>query len=165
MTLENISTPFYNNEISPERLQELNRPYFSEEQIKLFNSETADFIRRNQAEQLENPAIAIRLLASEGSQSKRGGVIKKGTSGSTVIIESGEELAIAQIGDPVEYPDGSVAYIKTGAGKAFSNLALVGSRLDNGDEIINSRQNIGHINILKNSPPESDFLPESEAEQ
>lgn len=165
MTLKNISTPFYNNEISPERLKELNKPYFSEEQIKSFDAEVTEFIRRNQTERLENPAIAIRLFASEGSQSKRGGVIKKGTSSLIVTIESGEELAIARIGDPVEYPDGSVAYIKTGAGKAFSNLALVGSRLDNGDEIINSRQNIGHINILKNSPPESDFLPMGEAEQ
>lgn len=165
MTLKNTSIPFYNNEISPEHLQELNKPHFSEEQINSFDAAAVDIIRRNQVEQLEKPVIAIRLLASEGSQSKQGGIIKKGTSGLTVTIESGEELAIAQIGDPVEYPDGSIAYIKTGAGKAFSNLALVGSRLDNGDEIINSRQNIGHINILKNSTLESDFLPIIEAER
>lgn len=165
MTLKNTSPPFYNNKISPERLQELNKPHFSEEQINSFDAAAVDIIRRNQAEQLENPVIAIRLLVSEGSQSKQGGVIKKGTSSLTVTIASGEELAIAQIGDPVEYPDGSIAYIKTGAGRAFSNLALVGSRLDNGDEIINSRQNIGHINILKNSDFESDFLPIIEAER
>lgn len=165
MTLANTSTRFYNNEVSPERLQELNKPCFSEEQINTFDAEAAELIRRNQAEQQENPAIAIRLFASEGSQSKRGGVITQGTSSLTITLPSGEALAIARIGDPVEYPDGSIAYIETGAGDAFSNLALVGSRLDNGDEIVNSRQNIGHINLRKHSPPASDFLPAKKAEQ
>jgi hypothetical protein len=159
------STPFYTNDITPECLRELNRPYFSEEQIGTFDPESAEFIRQSQAEQLANPAIAIRLLATEGSQTRLGGVIQKGTSGMAVTIESGEELAIAQTGDPVQYPDGSVAYIKTGAGEANSNLALVGSRLDNGDEIINSRQNIGLFNILQNTPVISDFLPSLKEEE
>ncbi|WP_447748358.1 hypothetical protein [Pseudomonas nicosulfuronedens] len=164
MIEQKSSTPFYTNDITPERLRELNKPYFSEEQIKAFDPESAAFIRQNQAEQLANPAIAIRLLASEGSQTKRGGIIQKGTSPMVVTIESGEKLAIARTGDPVQYPDGSIAYIKTGAGKANSNLALVGSRLENGDEIINSRQNIGLFNILQNTPVASDFLPVLEAE-
>lgn len=165
MNNKKLPTPFYTNDITPERLGEFNKPYLSEEQIKTFDPESAAIVRSNQAAQLANPAIGIRLFATEGSQTKRGGVIQKGTSPLVILIESGEKLTVAQMGDPVEYPDGSLAYIKTGAGKANGNLALVGSRLDNGDEIINSRQCTGSICIRKNSPVASDFLPALEDEK
>ncbi|MFS2125281.1 hypothetical protein [Pseudomonas sp. Pseusp97] len=165
MTVTKPSTPFYTNDIAPERLHKLNTPYFAEEQIQTFAPEAAAIIRQNQAARLANPAIGIRLFATEGSQTKRGGVIQKGTSPLVIVIESGEKLTVARTGDPIQYPDGSLAYIKTGAGKANGNLALVGSRLDNGDEIINTRQRTGSICIRRDTPVASDFLPALEDEE
>ncbi|WP_095996123.1 PAAR domain-containing protein [Serratia oryzae] len=52
--------------------------------------------------------------------------------------------AVARVGDEVIYPDGSTARIISGAGFAHMieglPVALVGSELDNGDEIISTPQ-------------------------
>ncbi|WP_254074898.1 hypothetical protein [Pseudomonas graminis] len=55
-----------------------------------------------------------------------------------------------------------MAQVVTGAGKANSQMALVGSRLSNGDEIINTSQ--GSLLLLqrKDVAWPDDFLPDVE---
>jgi uncharacterized Zn-binding protein involved in type VI secretion len=86
------------------------------------------------------PAIkATHPLATIGSLTKRGGRISKATSRRTVA-----GLTVARVGDIVTYEDGSEAVIIDGAGAAAISdgkpLALVGSRLSNGDQITESLQ-------------------------
>ncbi|EJL01523.1 hypothetical protein PflQ2_5255 [Pseudomonas fluorescens Q2-87] len=57
------------------------------------------------------------------------------------------------------YADGSTARIVTAAGEANSNIALVGSRLSNGDEIINTLQRRFFIIVREGVPMAEDFLP------
>lgn len=82
---------------------------------------------------------ATHSLATIGSMTKRGGRVTKATSCHTVT-----GLAVACVGDIVTYEDGSEAVIIDGAGAAAISdgkpLALVGSRLSNGDQITESLQ-------------------------
>jgi hypothetical protein len=57
------------------------------------------------------------------------------------------------------YADGSTAQIVTGAGQENSHMALVGSRLCNGDEIINTLQG-GFLLVGRDGVAMAeDFLP------
>ncbi|MBS1205257.1 MAG: hypothetical protein H6R25_2156 [Proteobacteria bacterium] len=68
-----------------------------------------------------------------------------------------------QTGDEVVYPDGTTARIVTGSGSDFQkggkSIALVGSRLSNGDVIISTPQAGCTLNELKGLPMDADFLP------
>lgn len=74
-------------------------------------------------------------IASNGSKTKNGGTV---VGASTEMFKHG--LCIACVGDSVEYPDGSSSKIMNGAGAAlqFNNkpIAIVGSKLENGDVIV-----------------------------
>jgi len=76
----------------------------------------------------------IQLLATIASLTQQGGRVSSATSDLKII-----GLAVARVGDTVTYPDGSEASIVSGAGSAAVSagkpLALVGSRLGNGDTI------------------------------
>lgn len=80
-------------------------------------------------------------------------------------LADGEKVSAAIIGDLVEYPDASIAHIVTGAGQSYSNLALVGSLLDNGDEIVNTPQGCAVLVLRKGQTWPGDFLPGSEAQR
>ncbi|WP_240963528.1 hypothetical protein [Pseudomonas umsongensis] len=65
----------------------------------------------------------------------------------------------ARKGDYVMYVDGSTAQIITGAGQVHNDVALVGSLLSNGDEIINTPQG-GYVFIAREGVSMvEDFLP------
>lgn len=61
-------------------------------------------------------------------------------SGAEIELEGGQRVNIALVGDEVVYSDGTTARIVTGSGaryrKGEQSIALVGSRLNNGDVII-----------------------------
>jgi len=151
---------YHTNQTTAQFLQKLDEPPFSEEQLSTFSPSDIELLRKNQAELAANPAIGIRRVATEGSQTRRGGKVSKGSSVMTFTLENGEEVTAAITGDPVEYPDGTIAHIVTGAGKGNSDLALVGSRLDNGDEVINTPQDICLLVMRKSDSWDSDFLPD-----
>ncbi|MCK8688050.1 hypothetical protein M1M10_32120, partial [Pseudomonas umsongensis] len=74
-------------------------------------------------------------------------------------LESGLSVRVALKGDYVRYADGSTAQIITGAGQANNDVALVGSVLSNGDEIINTPQG-GYVFIAREGVSMvEDFLP------
>lgn len=160
MTKATTYPAYYTNETTEEVLRELNKPPFSEEQLSTFDPADAKKIREHQSDLLSQPVIGIRRMASEGSQSRLGGQVIKGTAGVKITLDDGNKVTIAAKGDPVQYPDGSIAFIVTGAGKANSDIALVGSRLDNGDEIINTPQGVALLAIRAGQHWADDFLPE-----
>lgn len=152
---------YYTNETTNELLQKLNEPHFSEEDIAAFDASAAEVVRKNQAHDIRHPVIGIRRVATVGSQSKGGGKIANGSLNLTIALKNGEKVKAARIGDLVKYPDGSTARIITGAGTKFGDVALVGSRLDNGDEIINTPQDTSLLAIRKDFAYDSDFLPDA----
>jgi len=88
---------------------------------------------------VEKRAIKVNhLFVTTGSLTERGGRV---TAANSVTID---DLPLAVVGDTVAYADGSRATIIDGAGFGAilcgTPFALVGSRLDNGDRIINTLQ-------------------------
>lgn len=69
---------------------------------------------------------------------------------------------VAVVGDEVIYADGTTSKIISGSGTAGSiggyPIAVVGSRLENGDEIVDSLQSGVEYRIYKNKPIPKGFL-------
>ncbi|MEJ5139241.1 MULTISPECIES: PAAR domain-containing protein [Acinetobacter] len=80
------------------------------------------------------------LAATHGSKTKNGGLVKASINQRV----KAEGHLIAAVGDEVIYQDGSSSKIISGAGEEGKiegfEVAPVGSRLENGDEIIESLQ-------------------------
>lgn len=68
----------------------------------------------------------------------------------------------AIVGDEVIYPDGSTSKIMSGAGKASEldghPVAVVGSRLENGDELIESLQSAFEFRLYHDREIPEGFL-------
>ena len=149
----------YTNELTPEILSSLDVSPFTEEQIAQSSEEIRAIMLQQRAYLETHRPCAIYRLATEGSQTRDGGVIERATSPLVITLDCGREVCVAQKGDCVVYPDGSSTQIVTCAGESNSHLALVGSRLCNGDEIVNTLQ--GSVLIIRRegeSMPD-DFLP------
>lgn len=105
---------------------------------------------------------AIYRLATQGSRTREGGVIRHATSPMTITLSGGQIVDVAQTGDWVEYPDGSQAQIITGTGEhsrlVEQSAALVGSVLSNGDEIIDTLQDCALIAQQAGESMVDDFL-------
>ncbi|QCA03813.1 PAAR domain-containing protein [Pantoea vagans] len=128
----------YTNEITPELRESSSQPLYDEDFLPNFGSKThEEFEQFNK--QASRPVTYIFRFAVVGSVTRNGGVIRNATGGSTA---GGYKMA--RVGDKVVYADGSEATIISGAGEARimhgASAALVGSMLDNGDEIISTPQ-------------------------
>lgn len=149
----------YTNEVSPEFLCRLDDSPFTKEQLAGFNDEIMTIMHRRQAYSEEHPPCAIYRVATEGSQTRDGGVVQQSAAPLVYTLDCGRRVTAAQKGDYVVYADGRTAQIVTGVGQGCSDLALVGSRLSNGDEIINTLQS-GHLFIAREGVSMAeDFLP------
>jgi hypothetical protein len=89
-------------------------------------------------------------------------VIQQATSAMEAILDNGQRVRAAQVGDHVIYGDGLAAQIVTGAGRGNRNIAVVGSRLSNGDEIINTPYGGALLVVREGVPMAEDFLPDAE---
>ncbi|TDN68875.1 PAAR domain-containing protein [Paraburkholderia sp. BL10I2N1] len=91
------------------------------------------------------------LFATIGVHAGRGGWISSVTTGAEY-----KGLALARVGDTVTYDDGRKATILDGAGSAAmwedKPLALVGSRLSNGDTITATLQDRWGITVRDGEP-------------
>ncbi|VVO12272.1 PAAR domain-containing protein [Pseudomonas fluorescens] len=154
--------PLYTNEVSPEFLRRLDDSPFTEQQLAGFNEQALAIIRQRQAYAKTHPPLAIYRWATEGSQTRKGGVIQQATAPVEFTLDNGQQVRAAQKGDYVVYADGRTAQIVTASGQDNSHLALVGSRLSNGDEIINTPQGSGLIMAREGVPMAEDFLPSIE---
>ncbi|AMN79405.1 hypothetical protein [Pseudomonas azotoformans] len=149
----------YTNDASSELLRNLDKPRFTEEQLATFNKQALEIVNQQQTYLNAHPAIAIYRIATQGSQTRDGGVIKQATFPVELKLTDGSHVRAAQKGDYVVYPDGTQSQVVTTAGKANSNIALVGSRLSNGDLIINTPQDSTLLIAREGVPLAQDFLP------
>lgn len=98
------------------------------------------------------------LAATNGSKTKNGGLVRA-TINKRVEAEG---YFVAAVGDEVIYEDGTTAKIISGAGEEGEiegfEMAIVGSRLDNGDEIIDSLQSGFVFRIYDHKPIPKGFL-------
>ena len=165
----------YNNDLTPEILASLDKPTFSDDQVAGMSQEWQELITKQQTELKQHPVIDIYRIAVEGSLTRDGGILKTATSTSEVESSTGQKLRVAQTQDTVVYPDGTEATIISGAGEAAHNnagrsVALVGSRLSNGDEIIREGANKQVISsqadsLIKISRIWADFFPANTSNQ
>ncbi|HEO9144368.1 TPA: PAAR domain-containing protein [Enterobacter asburiae] len=144
----------YTNEITPEIREAHARPPYDEELLSLCDNKTREELEEINEQYLSRPLAHIFRFAVVGSVTGCGGVIRHASGGATT-----GRLQISRVGDKVVYADGSEATIISGAGKGRvlqgKSAALVGSMLDNGDEIISTLQSCSKLVF-----PEGRELPE-----
>ena len=157
--------PLYTNEVSPEFLRNLDAQHFTEERLEKCCDETLAVVRQQQAYIVAHPARTVYRLATEGSQTRDGGVIQQATSPFEFTIGNRQKVRAAQKGDHVVYADGRTAQIVTGAGQDYDHVALVGSLLCNGDEIINTLQGGCLLVGREGVAMAEDFLPSIKEEE
>lgn len=149
----------YTNEVNAEFLCRLDNSPFTQQQLAGLDGQTLAIVSQQRTYQKAHPPIAIYRVATEGSQTREGGVIQQGTSPLELTSANGQPVRAAQKGDHVVYADGSTAQIITAAGESNSHVALVGSCLSNGDEIINTCQDVMLLIAREGVPMAEDFLP------
>ncbi|WP_248803998.1 hypothetical protein [Pseudomonas sp. MWU13-2100] len=78
----NTSSPLqYTNEACPEFLSILDNSPFTEQQLSKLHEDAMAIINQRQAYVKAHPPIAIYRVATEGSQTRNGGVIQHATGG------------------------------------------------------------------------------------
>jgi len=138
---------------TPEQLAEM------PDDIRHLIAEQAEFLR-------QHPVNAIYRVAVAGCLTRDGGVGVEFNStpeeGHKICLENGQWASVLTVGCTVTYPDGSLARIVNGAGSQYTSenrgMALVGSRLDNGDEIISTPQHHTMLVVRDDVPMPEDFL-------
>lgn len=98
------------------------------------------------------------FAATHGSKTKNGGLIRAMINQKIKV----QGHLIAVVGDEAIYEDGTTSKIISGAGEAGSiegyDIALVGSRLENGDEIIESLQSVFEYRLYADREIPQGFL-------
>ncbi|WP_253383706.1 PAAR domain-containing protein [unidentified bacterial endosymbiont] len=144
----------YTNELTTEIVKCCAQPPFTPGEIATFDESTQQEILNLNTRLATCPVKLIFRIATVGSLTRNGGVLQKASGRSTA-----GGFQVARVGDKVVYADGSEATIVSGAGKARimqgASAALVGSMLDNGDEIISTPQSRSRL-VFR----EGDTLPE-----
>ncbi|ECE0486456.1 hypothetical protein KX75_19990 [Salmonella enterica subsp. enterica] len=152
----------FNNSVTPQMLADLDKSPFSDDDLAAMDVSARHLIEQNAERDRQHPITAIWRVAVEGSLTARGGVVKVTDNNRLMDFGNGETARIAVEGDSVSYPDGTSALIVSSAGSKATHkdkgLALVGSPLDNGDEIISTPQE--HLVLLsrKGIDEAPDFL-------
>jgi uncharacterized Zn-binding protein involved in type VI secretion len=144
----------YTNEITPEIRESFSQPPYGEDFFALCDNQTRDALEKINQRATTYALTHMFRFAVVGSLTRNGGVIQHASGNSTA---GGYQMA--RVGDKVVYADGSEATIISGAGNARimqgASAALVGSMLDNGDEIISTPQSRTKL-VFR----EGDVLPE-----
>ncbi|HEY2453949.1 MAG TPA: hypothetical protein VGI71_15250 [Scandinavium sp.] len=149
----------YTNELTAEMLAAFDQSPFTAEQLAGMNEEARSLIAERNAYNLAHPVTAAYLIATEGSLTRNGGTVYSEYSGQQIQLDDGSLVNVSRVGDEVRYPDGMTAKISTGAGNTpGESLALVGSSLDNGDEIISSPQGRGRRAVRAGETLPANFL-------
>ena len=134
----------YTNELTPEILAGMDKSPFTPAQLAEMSDEALPLIQEQDDYARQHPVMAIWRHATTGSLTRNGGVVSSASFDGKIVTGSGEMAGLAMVGDEVTYPDGTTARIASGSGSAVScggkGYALVGSQLDNGDEIISTPQ-------------------------
>jgi uncharacterized Zn-binding protein involved in type VI secretion len=152
----------YTNELSEEIQASFNKPTFTPEQIAGIAGSARAIIAEQEETNRQHPVNKIYRFATVGSLTRQGGVVIETHHKAKMQAENGEMMSIALKGDEVVYPDGTTARIATSTGKSKTyggiGIALVGSKLDNGDEIISTPQSGVMCVDREGLPSAEDFL-------
>ncbi|MBC2621989.1 hypothetical protein [Citrobacter cronae] len=152
----------FTNEATQQMLAEFDKSPFSESDLAAMDVGARQIIEQNAERDRQHPVTAIWRVAVEGSLTARGGVVTAVDSARTMDLGNGKIIKIAVEGDLVAYEDGTSARIVSSAGQKATHfdkgLALVGSVLDNGDEIISTPQDTLVLLSRKGMPEAPDFL-------
>lgn len=151
----------YTNELTPEILADIIRsPIAHSDLSKLDDAQAA--IEERETFGRKHPVKAIWRIATEGSRTRCGGVIAHVNHDTKLLLDNGKFAGVELVGDLVTYGNGKTARIVSGAGKASMykgyGIALVGSVLDNGDEIISTPQGHSYLVTREGIDPGDDFL-------
>lgn len=152
----------YTNELTPEIKAQLDTSPFTAEEIAAMDDEARAIIAEGRELERKHPVIAILRIATEGSVTRHGGIVAPLERESKLLLDNGKYASIATAGDLVIYQDGSTASIRTSAGRASMYkgicVALVGSELDNDDEIISTPQGHTYLVTREGIASGDDFL-------
>lgn len=149
--------PMYTNAVTPELLQTIDKVFFAPLPPGPVCDEALAVMERNRAFAQAHPPVGIHRVATEGSQTRNGGVLNTATTLAEITLPDGRYVQAAQPGDEVVYPDGSTAQIVADESRQNNSWAVVGSRLSNGDEIINTPQSVVFI-VQRSGVPLTDQL-------
>lgn len=134
------------------------KKHFSEDEVS--NLSIEEIHERIAAEQefMNKQKHKKFFAATHGSKTKNGGLIRA-TMNQKIKVQG---HLIAVVGDEAIYEDGTTSKIISGAGEAGSiegyDIALVGSRLENGDEIIESLQSVFEYRLYADREIPQGFL-------
>lgn len=128
----------YSNEITPGFRDSTSLPPYDEDFLASYDSKTREQFE-DFNKHVSRPVTYIFRFTVVGIVTRNGGVTRNASGGST---DGGERMA--RVGDKVVYAEGSEATIISCAGGVRimqgASATLVGSMLDNGDEIISTPQ-------------------------
>lgn len=156
----------YTNELTPELLATMDQSPFTAEELAGMDEGARSLIAGQEAFCRQHPIAAIYRLATAGCRTRRGGIGNEHNArqdeGLKIRLEDGQWVSVLTEGCIVTYPDGSTAKIISSAGSEYSlegkGIALVGSLLDNGDEIISTPQDSSVLVVRVGEPMPEDFL-------
>lgn len=156
----------YNNELTPELLARLNQSSFRTEELAEMDDEVRALVAEQEASRRQHPIIAIYRPAVAGCLTRNGGMGDEFNPDSgerrKTRLKNGVWASILTEGCTVSYPDGSRARIVSSAGSRNRlngrGVALVGSILDNGDEIISTPQGSSIMIVREGATLPDDFL-------
>lgn len=129
-------------------------------QDEILKLTTDEIIERQQAEQdfMNKKPHKKFLAATDGSKTKNGGLVRASLNKRV----KAEGYFLASVGDEVIYEDGTTSKIISGAGEEGTiegfEVAVVGSRLENGDEIIDSLQSAFEFRLYHDREIPKGFL-------
>lgn len=139
----------YSNQIIPALRATLNQSPFTPEQLAAMNDSARVVIEEQKAFCIRNPVTAIYRIAVAGCRTRDGGTGAEFNSapdeGHKILCAYGKMRSVLTAGSLISYPDCRTARIVSSAGSQYRDvngcgIALVGSRLDNGDVIISTPQ-------------------------
>lgn len=147
----------YTNELTTEIIKSCAQPPFTPEEIATFDESTQQEVLNLITRLATYPVKLIFRIATVGSLTRHGGILQKASGKCTA-----GGFQVARVGDKVVYADGSEATIISGAGAARvmqgASAALVGSMLDNGDEIISTPQSTNRLVFREGDELPNGFL-------
>lgn len=153
----------YTNELTSELAASLTRSPFPVEKKAGMSNGAHQTVEEQEAFMREHPVVAIYRIAVDGALTQRGEGGRAAWNGAEIELDGGQKVNIALDGNEVVSPDGTTARIVTGCGEKFQkrgqSIALLGSRLSNGDVIISPPQAGCTLNELIGLPMDAIFLP------
>ena len=156
----------YNNELTTELLATLNQSSFTTQELAGMDDEVRAQVAEQELSRRQHPIIAIYRPAVAGCLTRNGGTGDEfnlySGEGRKIRRKNGVWASVLTEGCMVSYPDGSRARIVSSAGSRnrynVRGVALVGSILDNGDEIISTPQGSSIMIVREGVPQSDDFL-------